>query len=140
MRTATHDISASAPSRTELRRFGLVFGLAITVIFGLLVPWVMRRPYPHWPWVPGALLVSSALVWPNALRIIHAPWMRLALLLNRLTTPVLAGAVFFIVISPVGWIMRITGKDPMTRRFDREAPSYRVLSRNSRPGDMERQF
>jgi hypothetical protein len=138
MRTAAYDVPA--PSRAELRQFGLVCGLAITVVFGLLIPWLMKRPFPLWPWVPGALLVSGALVRPNALRIVHAPWMRVALLLNRLTTPVVAGVVFFLVISPVGWIMRIAGKDPMTRRFDRGSPSYRVASRNSRPGDMERQF
>ncbi len=138
MHTEAQDVSA--PSRGDLRQFGLVTGLAITVVFGLLLPWLLKRPYPHWPWVPGALLVSSALVWPNALRIVHVCWMRLAMLLNRLTIPILAGAVFFLVISPAGWIMRLTGSDPMRRRFDRGTPSYRVPSRNSSPRDMERQF
>jgi hypothetical protein len=138
MRSETDELSR--PDRAGLRRFGLVTGLALLLLFGLLLPWLLKRPYPKWPWAPGALLVVSALIAPNALRVIHEPWMRLALLVNRLTTPILAGAVFFLVISPIGWIMRATGNDPMARRFDRDARSYRVPSRVSRPSSMERPF
>ena len=126
--------------RAGLRQFGLVTGLALLLLFGLFLPWLLKRPYPKWPWAPGVLLVVSALVAPKALQIVHEPWMRLALLLNRLTTPIIAGAIFFLVVTPVGWIMRMTGKDPMTRRFDPDAPSYRVPSRIFRPRSMERPF
>lgn len=138
MEAKTHDLNG--PDRTALRIFGLVSGATILVLFGLVLPWLLKRPYPVWPWVPGGLLAVSALVLPNALRVIHGPWMRVALLLNRLTVPIIAGAVFFLVISPIGWIRRIAGSDPMARRFDRGAPTYRVQSRVSSPGNMERPF
>ena len=129
-----------SPSRAELRRFGIATGIALVGLLGLLLPWLLKRPLPRWPWALGALLVVAAMISPNALRIIHVPWMRLALLLNRITTPIIAGAIFFLVILPVGWIMRRVGNDPMARRFDRDAPSYRVPSRVSHPSGMERPF
>jgi hypothetical protein len=118
----------------------VVIGAACIALFGLLLPWRLRLPYPRWPLVAGGLLLAAALAVPNMLRILYVPWMRLALLLNRLTMPLVAGAVFFLVISPLAWIMRIAGTDPMARRFDREAVSYRVASRNPPPNHMERPF
>jgi hypothetical protein len=128
------------PSRAELRRFGLVTGGALLVLLGCLLPWLLKRPFPRWPWALGASLAAVALIAPNTLRIIHVPWMRLALLINRITTPLIAGAIFFLVILPVGWIMRRAGNDPMARRLERDAPSYRVASRVSPPSSMERPF
>ena len=57
-----------------------------------------------------------------------------------MASPIIAGAIFFLVILPVGWIMRRAGNDPMARRLDRGAPSYRVPSRVSDPSSMERPF
>ena len=128
------------PNCAELRRFGFVTGLALPGLLGLLLPWLLKRPYPRWPWALGALLVVLALIAPNALRTIHVPWMRLALLLNRITTPIIAGVIFFMVIWPVGWVMRRAGRDPMARCFDRGAPSYRVQSKIAHPSSMERPF
>jgi Saxitoxin biosynthesis operon protein SxtJ len=126
--------------RAGLRKFGLTTGLGLIVLFGVLLPWLLQRLSPRWPWVAGGVLVAAALLAPNALRIIYTPWMRLALLINRLTTPLIGGAVFFLVMTPVAWIMRAVGNDPMSRRIDREAPSYRVKSSNPPSSNMERPF
>jgi hypothetical protein len=125
--------------RAGLRQFGLVTGLGLGVLFGTLLPLLLKRPYPWWPWATGGVLVIGALIVPEALRFIYSPWMRLAMLLNRLTAPLIGGTVFFLVITPVAWIMRMVGNDPMARRFDREAPSYRVKS-NPNSSSMERPF
>jgi hypothetical protein len=138
IRWVAHDVPI--PDRGGLRRFGAVIGSACIALFGLLLPWRLRLPYPRWPLVVGGLLLAAALTVPHMLRILYVPWMRLALLLNRLTMPLVAGAVFFLVISPLAWFMRLAGKDPMARRFDREAVSYRVSSRNPSPSHMERPF
>jgi Saxitoxin biosynthesis operon protein SxtJ len=126
--------------RAALRRFGLVTGAALPALVGLAFPWLLHRPFPKWPWAAGALLLLAGLAVPNALALIHRPWMRAALLLNRVTTPIIAGAIFFLVISPIGWIMRRMGNDPMARRFDSKATSYRVPSRKPAPNSVERPF
>jgi hypothetical protein len=52
------------------------------------------------------------------------------------------GLMFFLVITPIGLVMRLTGKDFLARRFDRAATSYWV--RRDPPGPapetMQRQF
>jgi hypothetical protein len=138
MHWAGHDFPK--PDRAGLRHFGLVTGLTVIGLFGLALPWLLKRPHPQWPWVLGGLLVASALIIPKALRMVYGLWMRLALLLNRLTTPLIAAVVFFLCISPAGWIMRMAGRDPMARRLDHDACSYRVPARNCDPSDMDRPF
>jgi membrane-associated phospholipid phosphatase len=122
------------------RQPGLLIGAGVSVVFGLLLPWALRRPYPKWPWEAGALLVIAALLAPNALRRILEASARVGLLLNRFITLLIAATMFLLVITPAGWIMRIAGKDPMARRFDRDAPSYRVPSTKRDAGSMERPF
>ena len=137
-RAAAHEVPQL--DRAGLRQFGLTTGVGLAVLFGALLPLLLKRPYPWWPWVAGAILVVGALTAPNALRLIYTPWMRVAMLINRITTPIIGGTVFFLVITPVAWIMRIVGNDPMARRFDRAAPSYRVKASKPHSSSMERPF
>jgi len=66
--------------------------------------------------------------------------MRLALLLSRITTPIVMAVVYFVVITPVAFIMRVAGRDPMTRRFDANAKSYRIAIKKRSKEHMERPF
>jgi hypothetical protein len=50
------------------------------------------------------------------------------------------GLVFFLVITPTALIMRIMGHDPMARRFDPKAKSYRIPARRPSKTHMERPF
>ncbi len=123
-----------------LRGFGLTTGAIVAVMFGLLLPWLFGLGYPLWPWILAVVLALWALAAPQSLRPIYRGWMRLGLLISRVTTPLILGAVFFLVIMPMGLVMRLFGHDPMNRRFDAEAASYRVLSRKAPKEHMEKPF
>jgi saxitoxin biosynthesis operon SxtJ-like protein len=126
--------------RKGLREFGLTTGGILGLLFGLFFPWLLGRSYPYWPWVLGGLLALLALFAPDALRQGYRLWMRFALLLSRITTPVTMGIVFLLVITPAAWIMRIMAHDPMARRFDPNAESYRIPARKPPKAQMERPF
>ena len=109
-----------------LRNFGLTTGLIVAVLFGIFFPWLFGRGFPLWPWVLSAVLVTWALIAPSTLRRVYQRWMRLGLLISRVTTPLVLGIVFYIVIMPFGLVRRMFGRDPMSRAFDADASSYRV--------------
>ena len=130
--------SDQAPaSRRALRQFGFLVGGGFAVL-GLL-PWVLRRGEPR-PILLGlaAVLGLAALAWPEGLRWPHRGWMAVGHVLGWINTRILLGAVFFLVVTPIGWVARLFGRDPMRRRFDRDAPSYRQ-DREARPGTHMRQ-
>jgi hypothetical protein len=70
-----------------------------------------------------ALAVPAA-VWPRALRPLNLLWYRFGLLLHAVMTPLIMGLMFFTVITPIGWLMRILGKRPLALEFDPAARSY----------------
>ena len=128
------------PDLKALREFGLVMSGCIGLFFGLLIPWMLRRPFPLWPRVAAGVLLPWSLAAPRSLRLVYLGWMKLGSFLNRITTPVILGIVYFIVITPIGIIMRLQGKDPMASRFDEGAQSYRVSSRKINNNNKERPF
>ncbi len=77
---------------------------------------------------------------PRGLAPIHWVWMRLAEILGRINTRLLLSMVFFLLVTPMGMAMRLFGKVPMRRGFDREAETYRVVRRPRSPKHMTRQF
>ena len=123
-----------------LRRFGIVTGAMFAALFGLLFPWLLDRPIPTWPWVVLTVLALAGAFTPRLLRPLYNAWMRAALWMSRLTTPVILGVAFFLVITPFGLVMRAAGKDPMRRRWDRAANSYRVKSRRTTRENLERPY
>mgnify|MGYP003659674533 FL=1 len=123
-----------------LREFAFVTGALSAGLFGVFFPWLFNAAYPVWPWLLGAVLVTWGMVAPKTLRPVYRGWMRVGLLLNRVTTPLVLGLVFYLVIFPVGFIMRLTGRDPMARRFDDGLESYRVPSVKPKRENMERPF
>jgi hypothetical protein len=136
--TITHAIPEL--DRKGLRHFGLLTGGIVAVLFGLFFPWLLEHSWPAWPWVLFAVLGGTALVAPLALKPVYRLWMRLGLLLNRITTPLILGIVFYLVISPIGLLRRLKRHDPMARDFDAQAPSYRVPSQAKPSNQLERPF
>jgi len=72
----------------------------------------------------GLALVLVSRVAPRALAGAYRAWMALGEALGRVTTPVLLLVVFVTVLLPTRLLLALRAKDPLTRRFDRAAPSY----------------
>jgi hypothetical protein len=126
--------------RKGLRDFGLVTGAILAVIFGLFFPWLLDRPTPRWPWVIAGVLGIMGLAAPMALRPIYTGWMKFGLFMSRITTPIIMGAVFYMVVSPIGLILKILGKDQLSRRLDKAATTYRVTSASAPSKRLEKPF
>ena len=126
--------------RKGLRGFGLVTGAIVAGLLGLFFPWLLDVDYPMWPWWIAGLLAIWALVAPESLRTVYRLWMRFGLLLSRITTPIVIGLIFFLMVTPMAFIMRVTGRDPMERRFDDRVKSYRTVSKKAPKSNMEKPF
>lgn len=126
--------------RSGLRGFGLLLGGMVAGLFGLLFPWLLDRPWPLWPWAVFATLAVWALAIPRSLRPIYRVWMRFGLLLSRITTPVILGLVYFVIVTPMAALLHLRRNDPMARRFDPGARSYRIPSRKAPIKHLEKPF
>lgn len=137
MTSANHRIPEL--DRKGLREFALVTSAVIVGLFGLLLPWLFDLDWPTWPWILAGILVAWGFIAPMALQPVYKVWMRFGLILSRITTPIIMGLVFFLVITPTGLIRRLLSADPMARNFD-DGESYRVPSKKAPAKNMERPF
>jgi hypothetical protein len=118
-------------SPTEGRKFGLLVGGAFLVLGALL--W--RRSHVVGASVVlllGGALITAGLAAPTRLGPVYRAWMALAGAISKLTTPVFMGAIFFLVITPAGWLGRLFGHRPLSR--PRNTASYW----QSRPAETRR--
>lgn len=120
--TARHD-DAKAPSE---RGFGITFA----VVFALVALWLwLRKDLPVWAIGLGVLSLASltaAYVAPAALRPFNRLWFRFGMLLHHVVTPVIMGLLFFVVVTPMGIVMRALGKDFLRLKRGPDAGSYWV--------------
>jgi len=115
--------SVTVRSHRAERSFGLLVGGAFLLAGAW---WTYRHRFPTAAPVAaglGLVLVALALVVPRALYWPNRAWMALAEVLSFVSTRVVLAVVFFLVITPIGLVKRMTGWDPLRRR-GASAPSY----------------
>ena len=127
-------------NKDELRKFGLVTGGIFIGLFGLIFPFVLTRHYVLWPWIIGGVLVVWALVFPIGLAPVHKYWMKFSHVLGWINTRIILSVIFYILITPIGLIIRLFTRDPMTRKLDRNATTYRVASTTAPRENLKRPF
>lgn len=123
----------------DLRQFGLLVGGVFAVIG--LWPVVFRSESPRW-WAMalGSLLIVLGAVVPQSLTQVHAGWMKMGHILGSINTKIILGIIYYLLITPMGLVMRLMGKDSMHRALAKEATTYRVV-RAPRPRQhMRNQF
>lgn len=124
----------------ELRSFGFIFAGLVALLFGLLLPWIFDRNWPGWPWYVGGVVGSLALVAPVILYPLYRVWMAFGLVMGWINTRLILGLLFFVVMLPIGLIMKVLAKDPMRRRIDPEATSYRIIRTAPERDHMEKPY
>jgi hypothetical protein len=123
-----------------LRDFGLTTGAIVAALFGLVLPFVFGRPWPVWPWVIAVPLVLTGLIAPSILGPLYRGWMRFGLLLSKITTPLILGIVYFLVISPIAFFRRLQHRDALKRSLDKSMRTYREAGVQKPPSHFERPF
>ncbi|MDQ6888356.1 MAG: SxtJ family membrane protein [Gemmatimonadota bacterium] len=119
--------SGKGPS---MRIFGVVMLVGFGVLGGLsLLTW--RRTGAPWRLVAGYILVGLggaiflwSLVAPRSLPPVYRAWMALGQGMGTVVSTVLLGVLYYVVVTPVGLLMRVTGTDPVERRVTRGDGSY----------------
>jgi hypothetical protein len=124
----------------ELRKFGLTVG-GVFVAIGVLFLLRHKSSYPIFLGLGSTLVVFGA-IWPRALKYVYVAWMTLAFTLGFVMSNVILTVFFFLLVTPMGLLSRLFGKDFLAQKLDKSAASYWI----SRPHETktaesyERQF
>ncbi len=104
------------------RSFGFVFTGFFALVGGVKLytghAWALY-------WFAGAAaFLAAALIAPQILAPLNRLWMKFALLLYAVMNPLTMAMLFFLVVTPIGVVMRLAGKDFLRKRLEPEAASY----------------
>ena len=122
-----------APASSD-RSFGLVFA-ALFAIIGIWPLW--RSESPRWWALPIAIAFAvAAVIRPHVLHRLNRAWLAFGHLLHRVVSPIVMGLLFFIGVTPTGWIMRMRGKDLLSLKRRPDVKSY-WIEREPSPSDVQ---
>ena len=133
-------MAAGIPARltaAEGRKFGFTLAGAFLVIGGLLM-WRHRVGRAEVVFALAAGLGLAGLLMPTRLGPVERGWMRVAHLLSKVTTPIFMGIVYYVVVTPMGFIRRRSGS-PLVRRA-RAQSGWEPHTAATTAERMERQF
>jgi hypothetical protein len=115
------------PSRRELRQFGCLFLPA----FLAFLAWGAVSRSGTWEvaaWLIGVALLSIAVgLWrPVALRPLFVGWLFVVYPIGWVVSHTILAILYYVVLTPVGLLMRLAGRDPMDRAIDPKASTFWV--------------
>ena len=116
------------------------FGLVLAVVIGLL--WLLFRPALAWHWLAGAelIVISAALFMPMTLKPVHWLLSKLSQAISKVLNPLILAIVFYLVVTPMGVVMRLFGYDPMAMKSKADNGSYRKSADPHKSEHFERPF
>lgn len=122
--------------KKDLRNFGLVLAAVILLL------WLLFRPALHWQWLAGIelIVVLAALLLPVILMPVHWLLNKVSQAISKVLNPLILAVIFFLVVTPMGVIMRLFGYDPMGMKRKAENGSYRKSADKHTSEHFERPF
>jgi hypothetical protein len=92
----------------------------------LLGAWLLYRHRSWFPYLlyPGAVLVALGALAPRTLKALYVGWMAMAFTLGTVVSTILLALCYYGVVTPVGWLARLCGKDFLQQKWHPQAPSY----------------
>jgi hypothetical protein len=120
------------------RRFAFAVGGAFLLFAGIML-WRGAR-FGQWILGPiGAALIIAGIAVPTRLGPVERAWMAFALAISKVTTPIVMGVLYFVVITPAGVVARLFGHNSLTRA---RTPNSAWVPRapGASRGDLERKF
>jgi hypothetical protein len=112
------------PTATDLRTFGrllvpsvALFGAVVRLRTGSLTAALAV-------WIAGGLLAALFLAVPAARRPIFVGWSAVTYPIGWVVSHAVLAVVFYLVITPIGVVLRTVSRDPLDRRFEPTRPSY----------------
>ncbi len=104
------------------RSFGMVFFVVFVVI--ACIPVLNGEAIRWWAMGTAAIFAVVAMVKPALLAELNRLWTKFGLLLGKIVSPIALGVMFYLVITPIGLVIRLTGNDPLRLKLDPDAKSY----------------
>ena len=123
---------------SELRNFGLLVGSVFLLI--AIWPLFFNGEVRVWAGILSALLIVPGALMPKLLKIPFALWNKIAHALGWLNTRIILAILFYFILTPLSFVLKLMGKDPLNKNFEISLESYREIRENKEQTNYLDQF
>ena len=118
------------------------FGLLFFIVFIVIAFWSFRghiEQIKFWSLGLSLIFLILGLLNSKLLTPLNKFWHYLGLGLGLIVSPIVMGLIYFLVVSPIGFIMRLIGKDLLKLKYDKSIKSY-WINKEKLKSTMKNQF
>jgi len=98
------------------RSFGIVFFIVFLLIS--IYPLINNESIRVWALVISLIFLLLGVINSNLLYPLNKLWFKFGIILSKVVSPLVMGVIFFLVITPIGLIMRLLGKDLLNLKYN----------------------
>ena len=108
--------------KKDLRSFGVIIGIILLLIAGFLF-YKEKESFQIFLYIAGSF-IGFGLIIPIILKPIYIVWMTFAVILGWFMTRLILSLLFYVIITPIGVVLRIFGKDFLEIKKESVQGSY----------------
>ena len=118
------------------RSFGIVFFVVFLLI--ALYPLTYGGEIRIWSLIVSVIFLILGLLNSKILAPLNKIWFKFGILLGKIVSPLIMGIIFFLVVTPIGFIMRLLGKDVLNLKYNKNKSYW--IEKNGPKSKMKNQF
>ncbi len=118
----------------------MVFAAVFLIIAVFL--YISSKTVHYWALIGAVTFATVAVTRPRLLEPLNIVWFKLGMLLGAIIAPLVMMLIYFFVVTPTGFLMRMLGKDPLLLKKNANLETYWIKRENNenQPSSMKRQF
>ena len=119
------------------RSFGIVFFVVFLLI--ALYPLSKQVEIRVWSLIISLIFLFLGLLNSKILSPLNKIWFKFGIILGKIISPLVMGIIFFLVVTPIGLLMRLFKKDVLSLKIDKNSQTY-WIEKNGPKSKMNNQF
>ena len=118
------------------RSFGIVFFVVFLII--TLYPLTYGGEIRLWSLIISLIFLTLGLLNSKILAPLNKIWFKFGVFLGKIVSPIIMGIIFFLVVTPIGLVMRSLGKDVLNLKYNKNKSYW--IEKNGPKSKMKNQF
>jgi hypothetical protein len=116
------------------------FGILFSIVFLIITFWPLleSNPIRYWALAVSFIFLIIALLKQELLKPLNIAWIKFGEILGKIVAPTVMALIFFIVLTPLSLIVRLSGKDLLKLKFSKDQSYW--IKREKNINTMDKQF
>ena len=119
------------------RSFGILFFIVFFIIS--LWPLISREEIVYWALIASSIFLVLGVLNSKLLTPLNKLWIKFGIFLGAIASPIVMGIIYFIILTPIGALMRFLGKDLLKINKSKSLTTY-WINRDKQKNTMKKQF